>query len=313
MKKNKKVLVAVSVIILAGIFTANYAYKKYKTFKNNCVNISAQNQFSDKEVKKLKNLEEAALAYIIEKIKPYVAYDENGPLKLIRLGKDYDGGYVVPEKAIDESDALFGYGIASDISFEDQFALKYDKLSFGFDCASNPVGIKNKIKSEKCKFIHECIGTDKYIYNNQKSSELVSTFSQQINKLGLNDKKILIKMDIEGAEYESMDSILDNAENITGIVIEVHFADDITQIIKLIDLINKIEKNFKLVHLHANNAGPAPFDSPNLIGKIPRIIELTYINNNLVKKYEPMKDLKFPKEIDMKNLSKANDYFYEIK
>lgn len=311
MKKSKKILLFVISIILLNVFLTGNIYRKYKNLKKKYSYATSHIQNFSKE--DAENIEKFALTYIVEKIKPYVAYDENGPLKLIRLGKDYDGGYVVPEKAINESDALFGYGIAGDISFEDQFALKYDKLAFGFDCATNPEEIRRQIKSEKCKFIHECIGTDKYIYNYQKSSELVSTFDQQIDKLGLKNKNIFIKMDIEGAEYEAMNTILDSNENVTGIVIEVHFSDNPNQIIKLINLINKIERKFKLVHLHANNAGAGAFQAPNLIGKIPRIIELTYINNNLVKKYEPMKDLKFPKKIDMKNLSEANDYFYEIK
>src|ERR1043165_9957504 len=66
---------------------------------------------------------------IAELLKVYRAYDDNGPLQLRRIGKDYDGGYVVPDLAIQESDIVFGYGIFNDISLEDTITRIYGKPS----------------------------------------------------------------------------------------------------------------------------------------------------------------------------------------
>lgn len=110
-------------------------------------------------------------------------------LKLERLGKDYDGGYIVPIQAIEKSDILLGYGIGNDNSFEDQFSLKYNKQSFGFDC-----GISNiESKSPLFNFLPHCLGTSDYILENQTSSGQISSFSQQISFLNIMDKTFSLR------------------------------------------------------------------------------------------------------------------------
>ena len=46
--------------------------------------------------------------------------------QLIRLGNLYDGGYVISEKALSETDTLLGFGLNDDWSFEESFR-KYNK------------------------------------------------------------------------------------------------------------------------------------------------------------------------------------------
>ena len=125
-------------------------------------------------------------AEIAALLKIYSVSDDNGPLKFIRLGKEYDGGYVVPEKALVEADVLMGYGISDDPSFENDFSIKYNKPSYGFDC-----GVPSaKAQSKLFTFKSECIANDSFVYNNQKSSMKVSSFSEQLNSLGINNKKV---------------------------------------------------------------------------------------------------------------------------
>ena len=56
-----------------------------------------------------------------EMLKIYKAYDSNGLIKLRRIGPDFDGGYIIAEKAAKLSDALLGYGVFNDIRFEESF------------------------------------------------------------------------------------------------------------------------------------------------------------------------------------------------
>ena len=42
--------------------------------------------------------------------------------------EDGDGIYVVPEELLKNVDCCMSYGIADDISFEDQFSLKYKRF-----------------------------------------------------------------------------------------------------------------------------------------------------------------------------------------
>ena len=51
----------------------------------------------------------------LKKIQPYKVG------KLIRLGRNNDGGYIIPEVAIHHTHVLFGIGINDDWSFEEDF------------------------------------------------------------------------------------------------------------------------------------------------------------------------------------------------
>ena len=115
---------------------------------------------------------------ITEVLKGYKALDNGKPMKLERHGRNHDGGYVIPIKAFEEADILIGYGIADDNSFKDNFSIQYSKPSYGFDCGIASISSKSPLFT----FVKECIGSDKVLYENQKSSGQVSSFSQQLKK-----------------------------------------------------------------------------------------------------------------------------------
>ena len=41
---------------------------------------------------------------------------------LKRIGRDFDGGYVIPEIALQKCSAVLGYGVGGDLSFEEDAA-----------------------------------------------------------------------------------------------------------------------------------------------------------------------------------------------
>lgn len=238
----------------------------------------------------------------------YQAYNNDSPLELYRHGRDNDGGYVIPKIALEKADVLLGYGIADDVSFEEQFSLRYNKPSYGFDCSINDI----QSKSNMFHFVKECIANKEFIYNGHvdKESAKVSTFSSQIKRLKLDDKKVFIKMDIEGAEYEAFDDILMNHKNITGIALEIHISD--TSIDKAIKLLSNLRKDFVLIHVHGNNFETRGFNVPNAIGKVPYTIELSLINKSLINKYHVALDQLHPNHLDMPNCKTRPPLKFEI-
>jgi len=237
------------------------------------------------------------------KLLTYDAKIRNRSLNFIRLGKDNDGGYVIPIELIEVTDVLMGYGISDDISFERDFTKRYNKTSYGFDC-----GIKNIETGDlNCHFLSECIGTSDYLYNNQVLSGKISSFSEQRQRLKLINKKILIKMDIEGAEYEVIDDILKYSKDITGIVIEIHHIKNSMFQEKILNLLYSIDQNFILVHLHGNNG------YCEAVYNIPNTIELSYINKNLVDYYQISSNQKHPLPIDQPCIKYKPDCEFEIK
>ncbi|MBQ3565444.1 MAG: FkbM family methyltransferase [Alphaproteobacteria bacterium] len=231
---------------------------------------------------------------------------KGNPLKLIRLGKNNDCGYVVPIEALEASDALLGYGIDNDISFEREFCQRFDKPSFGFDCGIPGI----ETGDNRCHFFSECIGTSDYIYSWQTSSGHVSSFSDQLQRLKLTDKKVFIKMDIEGAEFEVLNGILDYSNNITGIVLELHIS--LKNAEKALDILSSLERNFVLIHLHGNNVSLEYFKTKYAKNHIPFALELTYVNKNLLSSYEISDNQKHPKPIDQPAWPYFSDCEFEI-
>lgn len=252
--------------------------------------IIAQNALDKNEIV------QQALEDLVFKLKVYTVYDQNGLIQLIRHGRPGDGGYVVPKVAFEKADVLLGYGIADDISFEESFSALYQKPSFGFDCGVTNIQINNNL----CTFIPECIENDGNVYTHQKSSGKVSTFSAQLKRLQIENKKLFIKMDIEGAEFAAFEGIQGFFSNITGIVLEVHFTKD-NQIILVNRLLEKLLKDFYLVHVHANNCALSLFKTKYSNGEISRILELSFINKNLVVNAVLSENQIHPLPIDMEN------------
>ena len=243
---------------------------------------------------------------LVHLLKIYDAYDQMGPIALSRLGKANDGGYVVPEKALIASDILMGYGIADDPSFEKAYSLRYHKPSFGFDCGVSPVEVKNELFT----FVPECIASDQFLYLRQVSSKQVSSYTQQINKLHLKNKKAFIKMDIEGAEYQAFDTILKHASHVTGIVLEIHIQPN--SLSQAIQLLSNLRQQFVLLHVHGNNFARLYFYSNYASGAIPHVLELTYINKSLVSSYTFSKNQSHPLPMDMPNNPHQADASFTI-
>ena len=211
---------------------------------------------------------------------PNVLTVYKSPFPKIRLGKDYDGGYIMVDIPNIKYDILLSGGISNDISFEEDFIKKYtDAKCIAFDGSIDKLPKQN----DDITFIKKYIG-----YKNSK------TYTNIYDYIDSNNS-IFIKMDVEGGEIPWIESLHDNQINkFDQIVIEFHcpFSD------KEIDVFDKINKNHILVHFHGNNCcGLRVHKGVN----IPNIFECTYLH----KKYfncepELNKDL-IPSSLDMPN------------
>ena len=107
------------------------------------------------------------------------------PFMKKRLGKDYDGGYIIAEIPNVTYTTLIAGGIANDISFEEDFINKYtDTQVYAFDGTINNLPKENN----NITFIKKNIGSE----NNERISNLH-------NIIDVNER-IFVKMDIEGYE-----------------------------------------------------------------------------------------------------------------
>ena len=203
------------------------------------------------------------------------------PFPKSRLGKNYDGGYVIAEIPDAKYSMLLAGGIAHDVSFEEDFVKKFNVRCVAFDGTINQLPGKN---NNTIEFVKKNIG-----------SENTSSVTNLHDIIAANNN-IFVKMDIEGGEIPWIHSLdNDQLNKFDQIVMEFHapFTD------KEVGVFDKINKNHTLVHFHANNC----CGSRNHKGvSIPNIFECTYIHNKFFTSPRKLNTDKIPSPIDMKNV-----------
>ena len=208
------------------------------------------------------------------------------PFKKIRLGKDYDGGYIICEIPDIEYDLFISAGIDNDISFEEKFCEKYNRTTcYAFDGTINDI----KINNTNVKFIKKNIGITE--------NDNITNLHTLIN----NNQSLFLKMDIEGAEYDWLESLTEEQLNkFSQIVIEFHYPCSM-------NVFSKINKFFYLVHFHGNN-----FCGYCYINNIPvpNVFECTYVNKKYIS-HPKLNSQTLPIEIDMKNIKELVDHYID--
>ena len=206
------------------------------------------------------------------------------PCPKTRLGKIYDGGYVVVEIPTRYSILLAG-GIYNDISFEEAVVLKYGVRCIAFDGSICALPSKN----DAIDFVKKYIGNE----NTDTQTDLHDLIS--------NHDGIFIKMDIEGGEIPWLHSLSDDQLNkFNQIVIEFH-----CPFTEKDDVFKKLNRNHVLVHFHGNNC----CHSRTYKGvSIPNIFECTYIHKKFFTGTPPQLSTDaIPSSIDMRNLLKNDE------
>jgi hypothetical protein len=209
--------------------------------------------------------ENLKLQVIFEKIfKNYIYVYYTGH-KLIRLGSENDGGYLVPDLLLKEIKYLFSPGVSNETSF-DEDCHKKKITPFLLDGTIDYNGPFNFIKKNLNIF-----SDDKNI-----------TLSEWLNTANIeeNENNLMLQMDIEGNEWDILDNIeLSLLKKFKIIVIEFHFFGKfIRNLAKISNVFAKLNVDFTISHIHPNNASS---NFVNVKGfEIKRCYEFTYINNN---------------------------------
>jgi len=195
------------------------------------------------------------------------------PKNLIRLGNKNDGGYLVEKDDIVQSDILISFGISDDWSFEENF-YRYNNIDiYAYDGSlSKKFWIKRFIYSLLNFQINDLFAYFKFksFFKNNKhfQKKFLSFYNNSINLnldkilIDINsNKKVFIKMDIEGNEYRLLNDILKFQNRISSLVIEFHDVD--LHIEKIKNFI--LNFDLKIIHIHINNYSLSNLNIPNLI------------------------------------------------
>ena len=160
-----------------------------------------------------------------------------------RFGSANDGGYVMCENLIEPLDAAYSYGVGPNDDWGCQVSRRYHVPVHQYDCF-DPA--RPKCDGAAFVFHDECVG-DRSGY---RKSHFFDTLENQIRKNGDTGRHLIIKMDIEGAEWDTLLAAPEELlASIPQITMEMHGYNDP----KILEVIRKLRRNFYLVNLHFNN------------------------------------------------------------
>ena len=116
---------------------------------------------------------------------------------------------------------------------------------------------------------------------------------------------MILKIDIEGSEYQIIDDIINNYKNIEMILLEFHEIDLKEHF--FIECVKKLLINFDIIHLHGNN------HCKQSNSGIPVALEITMVNK-LHRPKEIHYETNFPKQdLDFPNNPNEKDIYFSFK
>jgi hypothetical protein len=162
-----------------------------------------------------------------------------------RYGLGRDEGYLLCDNLLKNIRVAYSYGIDGRDGLGCEISTKLQVPLHQYDCFN----LKRPVCEKGHAVFHEeCVGG---ITERDRANRLFDTIENQIIKNNDAGKTLLLKIDVEGAEWESLAATSDDAlKNVDQIAIEFHKNQDK---LEHIDLINKLKKTFYIAHIHFNN------------------------------------------------------------
>lgn len=205
------------------------------------------------------------IAFLDEFLRPSVR------AKLVRLGRRYDGGYLVDERSVVAADLLLSFGINDDWSFESDFR----KLNPAPICAFDATVSRRKLVKEVIKAIpridnpkilvekvRTLAGYSRFFGRHARHVEAFVGLDRKPRYLSLDSvfeayapgdaRSIFLKIDIEGWEYRILDELLAFSDRVCGMAVEFHNFDMHERAVR--DFVRA--SRLKVCHVHCNNYEP---------------------------------------------------------
>lgn len=223
---------------------------------------------------------------------------------LVRVGRNYDGGYVISESLMKQSDVLLSFGINDDWSFEKDFYNRTGARCYGFDFSVNHDLFRKKGLEQIRFFLGDLVKRRKINWSRwteaRRQFGLHKDFkvffkANQFFSYGIDARThgqfkklddileeylgpyhdIFLKIDIEGYEFAILNDVLRNKNRFHALAIEIHGIHD--EGLNFDGFIGQLQEEYYIYHVHANNYG-----SLEKKGGMPEVIEISCIRKDLV-------------------------------
>jgi hypothetical protein len=171
---------------------------------------------------------------------------------LKRYGGSSDGGYLLCENLIAGIQSAYSYGIESEDNWGCQLSREFQVHVHQYDCFTEH---RPTCDGGRYTFHDECVGAE----TKAVEGNLFDTIPRQIAQNGDSGKRLIVKIDIEGAEWESLLATPDEVlARIDQIPMEFHGTNDP----QYVDVVRKLKRQFHLVNLHFNNYACSADEKP---------------------------------------------------
>ena len=160
-----------------------------------------------------------------------------------RIGDSNDGGYVMCRNLVGNAEAFYSYGISATDNWGCTLSARHRKPVHQYDCFD--------LNRPPCDgampvFHEECVGGQAATIEGRPYDSI----EHHLQKNGDAQKRLVMKLDVEGSEWESFmatpDAVL---EKVDQLVVEFHDIDDP----RALETIRKLKRTFHLVNVHYNN------------------------------------------------------------
>jgi hypothetical protein len=176
---------------------------------------------------------------LLDELRPVVLQN----CTLARFGSVNDGGYLVCQNLIKDLESAYSYGVGPNDQFGCEVSTRYSVPVHQYDCfdPARPV-----CSTGRFVFHNECIGDRREVLD----SRMFDTLTNQIARNGDSSKGLLVKIDVEGAEWDSLMATPDEILNrIDQMPMELHGINEP----RFLKTLQKLKRTFYLVSLHFNN------------------------------------------------------------
>jgi hypothetical protein len=221
-------------------------------------------------------------------------FEELRPVRLAnceleRFGEAFDGGYLMCGNLLGEARAAYSYGISGYDGWGCDIAARISSTTHQYDCfnVQQPACPKGRTI-----FHPLCIAGEAAVDGHGR---VFQSLERQLADNNDGANRVVMKMDVEGAEWESLLRTPDHVlERIDQLAIELHGIDEP----RYLEVVRKLKNVFHVAHVHANNytcsEKAAPF--PGWVN------EVLFVNKNVGRIAEGAPPPRLPHPLDRPNI-----------
>lgn len=164
--------------------------------------------------------------------------------ELARIGEQADGGYLMCANLLDGVEAGYSYGISGYDGWGCEVSTRHAVRVHQYDCFDTR---PTSCATGDLAFHAECVAGSTYVDEDERRFD---TITRQVARNGDTGRRLVMKMDVEGAEWDALSELSPEAlGHIDQLAVEFHQVQEA----RFIGVFRRLKEHFHVAHLHFNN------------------------------------------------------------